>query len=356
MDGPEARVAHYFDLICGTSTGGLITAMLTAPDETNHARFTAQEINSFYFDHGATRPHGYSGSYVGHCIMHRTYTKLYIREKLGQTRMSETITPIAITDFDLKKKTSCIFSTDKAKDCVMENPLLSDVCIAAAPTYFPPHHFQVKAKVGEVEKIQEYNIIDGGIAANNPLNISYNMLTRILSRNPQLFGRGGDGEVLIISLGTGSSTRAKAQKKDTTAVSAAKWGLYHWAKETVGFTDLFRPAQDDMVRYTNDTVISLLRQLLGRDRIHYLRMQTIFTSDQASEVSSMDVASKENLRALVQVSEDLLKEQVKEENVETGCLENVVDQANIFRGDTNEQAVSRAAELLSTERRARRHT
>lgn len=41
---------------------------------------------------------------------------------------------------------------------------LSDICIgtSAAPTYLPGHYF----KNGD----QEFNLIDGGIAANNPVN------------------------------------------------------------------------------------------------------------------------------------------------------------------------------------------
>jgi len=47
--------------------------------------------------------------------------------------------------------------------------LLSDICIgtSAAPTYFPAHYFASKDEQGNTTR--EFNLIDGGIAANNPV-------------------------------------------------------------------------------------------------------------------------------------------------------------------------------------------
>lgn len=55
LDGEDARLADYFDLIAGTGTSGLLTAMLTAPDKSNinnnRPLFAAKDIVSFYLEH-----------------------------------------------------------------------------------------------------------------------------------------------------------------------------------------------------------------------------------------------------------------------------------------------------------------
>ena len=58
---------------------------------------------------------------------------------------------------------------------VKKNPsmdaLLSDICIAtsAAPTYLPTYYFETKDAEGKV--LREFNLTDGGVAANNPVYI-----------------------------------------------------------------------------------------------------------------------------------------------------------------------------------------
>lgn len=51
-----------------------------------------------------------------------------------------------------------------------KDALLSDIAIgtSAAPTYFPPHYFRTENSAGEVG---EFNLIDGGLSANNPVII-----------------------------------------------------------------------------------------------------------------------------------------------------------------------------------------
>lgn len=85
---------------------------------------------------------------------------------------------------------------------VKKNPsldaLLSDVCIAtsAAPTYLPAHYFQTKDPFG---KVREFNLIDGGIAANNPvytnLLISYHIY---IAEKFLLYSISRNSKVLVI--------------------------------------------------------------------------------------------------------------------------------------------------------------
>ncbi|XP_062159242.1 patatin-like protein 2 [Alnus glutinosa] len=349
LDGDDARIADYFDVIAGTSTGGLVTAMLTTPDEKNRPLFSAKDITDFYLKHSPkifpqnSFPLFDYAAKIIKALFGPKYDGKYlhslIKEKLGRTRLHQTLTNVVIPTFDIKRLQPTIFSSFEVKKNPSLDALLSDVCIAtsAAPTYLPAHYFETKDPAG---KVREFNLIDGGIAANNPALLAIGEVTKEVSRgSPHFFPiKPMDyGRFLVISIGTGSP---KAEEKYN-AHEAAKWGLLNWltSNGSTPIVDVFSQASADMVDFHLSEVFRALRSEKS-----YLRIQ----DDQLSgEVSSVDIATKKNLDDLVEVGGELLKKSVSWVNLDTGLNDCTSGQ------ETNEEALIRFARVLSQEKRLR---
>ncbi|KAH9711826.1 Patatin-like protein 3 [Citrus sinensis] len=173
----DARLADYFDVIAGTSTGGLITAMLTAPKEQNRPMSAAKDIVPFYIRHGpkifpqlrgmlansvVNRVRALMGSKYDGKYLHKV-----IKEDLKDTKLHQTLTNVVIPTFDIKKLQPTIFSSFQVAASPDLDAQLADIAIgtSAAPTYFPAYYFENPDEHGT---LKEFNLIDGGVAANNP--------------------------------------------------------------------------------------------------------------------------------------------------------------------------------------------
>uniref|UniRef100_A0A0E0QK98 Patatin n=1 Tax=Oryza rufipogon TaxID=4529 RepID=A0A0E0QK98_ORYRU len=303
LDGADARIADYFDVIAGTSTGGLVTAMLTAPNDQGRPLFAAKDINDFYLKHCPKIFPPRSIPIVGlfQSMAGPKYDGKYlhsvVQSLLGDKRVNETITNVVIPTFDIKLLQPITFSRFDAQIDVSKNALLSDVCIStsAAPTYLPGHRFQTKDKDG---KPREFNLVDGGVAANNPI---------LLGKQDDFFPiKPADyGKFMILSLGTGT---AKIEEKYD-AVQSGKWGMINWVYHdgSSPLIDSFSQASADLV----DIHASVLFQALHCEK-SYLRIQD---DELTGDTASVDVSTPENLNRLVDVGKALLKKRACKELV-----------------------------------------
>ncbi|KAJ1699643.1 hypothetical protein LUZ63_008155 [Rhynchospora breviuscula] len=348
LDGPDARLADYFDVIAGTSTGGLIATMLAAPNKQNRPLFSAKEINKFYVDNSPgifpqkSGPFGKAATLIDSVKgpkYNGNYLHSIIQKLLGETTISETLTNLVVPTFDIKSLEPIIFTTIDGKRKPLKNALLSDVCIStsAAPTFLPGHYFQTKDSQGN---IKEFNLIDGGLAANNPTLVAISHITQqIFMKNPDftLTTPMDYGKFIVISLGTGNAK----EEGNYNAKDSAKWGALEWLfnKGMTPLVNIFFHATSAIV----DVNLSVFFQTLNSHE-NYLRIQT---DSLIGDTASVDISTQKNLQDLIQIGKDLLKKSVAQVNAETGVYEPVDGKG------TNEEALALFAKRLSDERKQR---
>ncbi|KAE8683341.1 Patatin-like protein 2 [Hibiscus syriacus] len=307
-----------------TSTGGLVTAMLTSPSprEGNRPLFAAKYINDFYLQH-CPKIFPQDGSLFAPVKnLFAPVTKLFkslsgpkydgeylhniVREKLGETRLDQTLTKVVIPTFDIKILQPTISSSYDDS----QNVLLSDICIgtSAAPTYLPAHHFETKDSTGQVK---EFHLIDGGGSSNNPTLVAMSEVAKAIARKSSDYDRiepNDYARFLVLSLGTGSQ---KLEEKYE-AHKAAKWGLLAWLnyENSAPLIDVFMQASSDMVAFHLATVFGALHC-----EDSYLRIQDDTLS---GKLASIDIFTEENLENLVKIGEQLLNKPVSRVDLGTG--------------------------------------
>lgn len=353
LDGPNARIADYFDIVAGTSTGGLIGTMLTAPNKDGRPMYAAKDINNFYFEQcpkifpQLSRSRNFPRSIIS-CLskwVRPMYDGKYIRsltkEILEDITIKDTLTNLIIPTFDIKRLQPVIFSTNDAlqvKKGALKNARLADICVgtSAAPTYLPAHHFVTKdSTTGDT---CSFDLIDGGVAANDPTLVAIShILNEILKHNAEFddIKPIDSRQMLVLSLGTGEAKRAMYY----CARDASKWGRLKWAYNggRAPMLDVFLDASSDMV----DFHVSAFFQS-SNCKANYLRIQDDTLSIDAANV---DNSTEENMKRLEEIGMKLLKEAVSRVDLDTGRFRKSEGEGN------NEEALVRFAKQLSDRRK-----
>jgi hypothetical protein len=158
----NCRISDYFDLLCGTSTGGLIALALSQ-------KITAERICSFYVQEGPKifPKTGKTAGFLKQALWKGKYSDRHLKQALasifGNKLIGDSHNLLCIPSYSITHADNIVFKYDHAEgDLSRDNKLkYVDVALAtsAAPTYFP---------VAEIGAFHGGQFIDGGVWGNNP--------------------------------------------------------------------------------------------------------------------------------------------------------------------------------------------
>jgi patatin-like phospholipase/acyl hydrolase len=225
-------LVNYFDLIAGTSTGGIIAVGLGLG-------LSAQDIVGFYEDKG---PAIFAGHRAGR--LRQFFAAKYSREPMtialeevfGERLLGESRTRLVIPSLNLETGQVHVFKTAHHERFVTDYKQRAvDVCLstAAAPTYFPTHRLASGTP-----------LIDGGMWANNPMGAAAVEALGVLEQRP--------GAVMLLGIGCTESPL------DTYDRRRRGLGINYWARRLV----------DTIMAGQSSSSIGTAQLLLGHANVH----------------------------------------------------------------------------------------
>lgn len=280
-NNPDAKLADYFDLMAGTSTGGILTCIYLCPEipGSTRPRFTAKEAVDLYMTKGNKifDVSVWQKIKSGGGLLDEKYSaealESALKNYLNKLRLSELIKPCIITSYDIRHRRAHFFTQHDAKVKESHNFYVRDVARAtsAAPTYFEVTNVAAKDR-------KFYTLIDGGVFANNPTLCAYSEArTMEFDSNRK---KPVAAEMAILSIGTGNIDTPYQYNK------AKDWGLVEWIK----------PVIDIMMSGVSETVDYHMCQIFDASEKsnQYMRIDP----ELGKANRAMDDASYKNLKAL----------------------------------------------------------
>ncbi|MGH7674698.1 MAG: patatin-like phospholipase family protein [Gemmatimonadales bacterium] len=281
-------VATLFDLIAGTSTGGLLACGLTKPGTAGGPAYAARDLAALYQHEG---PRIFRQSLLRRVValgslLDAKYPAKNIepvlRHTFGETRLAEALTDVIVPSYELEGRIPWFFRSRRARTDPRYDFRMWQVARAtsAAPTYFPPARLEALGPDPDTDR-GFYALVDGGVYANNPAMCAY---VEALSREPR------PPEILMVSVGTGQTTTPIRHR------DARRWGRAAWAPWIL----------DVVFDGVSDTIDYQLRHLLQPARtgpVRHYRLQ----ADVAPGEDELDDASAASLARLKRVGEEIVR-------------------------------------------------
>jgi len=264
-----ADLYNVFDLISGTSTGGIIALGIGTRCK-NGQPYSPDELLQLYLQSGSAIFKKNLLTLEKELILPKyspDALEAALKKFFGDAEFETALTPLLISSYDLQGQLPFFFKSHRIAAQPNYNwPVVSIArATSAAPTFFPPFPL--------VRDAENYALVDGGVYVNNPSMAAYAEARSLYT---------DAAEFVVVSAGTGN-------RQDQIPYSKAKdWGLLGWAAEIV---PVFMDSVSEAVDYE-------MRAMPG---CAYFRLQVENLSPASND---MDDATPQNLADLQTVARD----------------------------------------------------
>ena len=273
-------VAEIFDLIAGTSTGGILALGLSVRGRNGKPAYSARQMAQMYIDHADKifprsfwRGVSTVGGFTDEKYPHQPLEELLDRY-FEDTLLRDCLTKVLISAYDIESRTPRFFKSWRA-DAASEVPCRHVArATSAAPTYFEPAPVEIDGL--------PYYLIDGGVFVNNPCVSAYAEAKREFANE----------EILLVSVGTGEHIRPICYD------DAKDWGKAGW----------MLPVLSTVFDGVSDAANYQMEHILG-DNFHRFQIDLKEASDDMDNVTGANLAAlRKEARRLISGSRAHLDE------------------------------------------------